>query len=78
VFVAVNDSDWVIAATSDAWTNWTARVVLEPGPNTIRAYAVDSAGDFSRTNSAKVLENDGRDDKSLSRSQNRPAGRLSP
>ncbi len=37
--------------TTNGWTNWNLDVTLPPGANTIRAYAVDAAGNISITNS---------------------------
>jgi hypothetical protein len=51
VYYALNGSGWTAAATTNAWTNWTANVTLTPGPNTIQAYAVDTSGNLSPTSS---------------------------
>jgi uncharacterized repeat protein (TIGR03803 family) len=54
VLYQVNDGAWTKAVSSDNWTNWTATAVLQSGKNIIRACAVDTAGDFSRTNRVKL------------------------
>ena len=39
---------WVLATTSNGWTNWTVDVVLVPGINVVRACAQDSVSASSR------------------------------
>ena len=51
VVCQVNGGAWSNAATANVWTNWTAAVNLIPGTNTVTAYAVDTIGLFSKTNS---------------------------
>ena len=46
----LNGGDWGPVATTNNWTNWTARVTLTPGANTVQAYAVDASGNRSLTN----------------------------
>jgi hypothetical protein len=48
VWYQVNSNGWQEAAGT---TNWAAAVPLVAGANTVRAYAVDSSGNYSRTNS---------------------------
>jgi hypothetical protein len=50
VYVQLNGGSWTLATSSNAWSNWTASITLTPGPNTIRAYAVDAIGSVSTTN----------------------------
>ena len=50
VFYALNNSGWKPATTANHWTNWSAKVTLIPGTNTIAAYAVGKNGKFSLTN----------------------------
>jgi uncharacterized repeat protein (TIGR03803 family) len=55
VFYQLNGGDWTEATTTNEWKNWSATVTLSPGKNILRAYAIDSTGDLSRTNSVKLL-----------------------
>jgi len=55
VYYQLNGNDWTVAITTNAWTNWTSTVTLDPGPNVIRSFAVDITGDSSRTNTTKVF-----------------------
>jgi hypothetical protein len=51
VLVALNGGAWQSAASSNNWANWTAPVNhLVPGANKIQAYAVDTKGIASPTN----------------------------
>lgn len=52
VWYQLNGGDWNIAS---GWTNWTANLALVPGTNTVRAYAVDAAGNRSLTNAQKMI-----------------------
>jgi hypothetical protein len=54
VYYSLNGSGWTMATTSNNWTNWTANVMLKPGTNTVRAYAVDTSGNTSPINSSTV------------------------
>ena len=47
-------SVWLPASLSNNGSNWTEQVTLNPGTNTIAAYAVDSSGNISLTNTVKV------------------------
>ncbi len=52
----LNELDWAAPTTSPSgWSNWTAQVVLTPGTNTLRAYALDVAGNRSLTNTVKFV-----------------------
>ena len=50
VLYSLNDTGWSNAMTANNWSNWTAAVTLTPGTNTIAAYAVDTTGNVSTTN----------------------------
>ncbi|MGA2657807.1 MAG: hypothetical protein ABSH34_09840 [Verrucomicrobiota bacterium] len=50
VWYQLNGAAWTMAVTTNAWTNWTAGVTLMPGPNTLKAYALDKDGNPSLTN----------------------------
>jgi uncharacterized repeat protein (TIGR03803 family) len=55
VFYQLNGGDWTEATTTNEWKNWTATVTLSAGKNILRAYAIDSTEDLSRTNRVKLL-----------------------
>jgi hypothetical protein len=50
VFCQLNGGSWMTAATTNAWTNWTADVALLPGSNVVWAYSEDTSGNNSPTN----------------------------
>ncbi len=50
VVYRLNGGAWSNAVTVNSWTNWSADLVLMPGTNTILAYAADSSGNTSATN----------------------------
>ena len=50
VFYKVNDSAWMAATTTNAWTNWMASNALSPGKNLFHACAINALGDASVTN----------------------------
>jgi hypothetical protein len=49
VLYQLNGGPWKPATTTNAWANWTASVILKPGENTVRAYAVNQSSIPSRT-----------------------------
>ena len=53
VYYSLNGSGWTAATTTNNWTNWTANLALTPGTNTVQAYAADTSGNFSPTNTVK-------------------------
>ena len=55
VWCQVNGANSYLAQTTNGWTNWTTSVPLTPRTNLISAYAVDSAGNSSTTNSVNLV-----------------------
>jgi Divergent InlB B-repeat domain/Bacterial Ig domain len=53
VYCSLNGSGWTAATTTNNWTNWTANLTLTPGTNTVQAYAMDTSGNLSSTNTVK-------------------------
>ena len=51
VFYSLNNAAWTNATTANNWTNWTATINLIANTNTIQAYAMDTSGNVSTTNS---------------------------
>ncbi len=54
VGVQINTDDWVLA---DGTNNWSATLPVVRGANTIRVYAMDAAGNISKTNLIKITGN---------------------
>jgi hypothetical protein len=50
VLYQLNNTGWNPATPANQWSNWTAQVTLIQGSNTIQAYAVDTSGNVSTTN----------------------------
>src|SRR5205085_6722068 len=50
VHYQLNNNGWFLATPSGGWSNWTAKVTLTFGTNTISAYAEDVNGQLSLTN----------------------------
>lgn len=51
VWVQLNNGGWINPTTANGLTNWSAVETLTPGSNTVSAYAVDTTGNVSATNS---------------------------
>ena len=55
VLYSLNNAAWTDTVTTNNWVNWTAVVNLIAGTNTIQAYAVDTSGNISATNSVSFV-----------------------
>ena len=55
VYYQLNTSGWVAATSANNWGNWSGQVTLPTGTNTLYAYAVDTSGAVSLTNSITVV-----------------------
>jgi hypothetical protein len=51
VYYSLNGAPWTNVTTANNWTNWSASLTLNPGTNSLRAFAVDTSGNASTTNS---------------------------
>jgi len=51
VWYQLNGGGWTNASSGNGWTNWAAGVTLAPGTNVVQAFAVDTTGNVSTTNS---------------------------
>ncbi len=51
VYYQLDDGGWQLAATSDNWKHWHAKVTVPPGGNRVDAYAESVLGTTSKTNS---------------------------
>lgn len=50
VYYQLNGGPWTLATPGTSWSKWTASVLLNPGANTFRAYALDAGDNASSTN----------------------------
>jgi Immunoglobulin domain len=55
VFFRLRGDAWQSAGSYNAWSNWWCSVTLAPGINYFDAYAVDTSGLCSKTNSLKLI-----------------------
>ncbi|MGA2751056.1 MAG: Ig-like domain-containing protein, partial [Verrucomicrobiota bacterium] len=56
VFCALNGSDWFVASSTNKWTNWFASGLnLRPGSNNFQAWAMDTSGNCSPTDTVKFV-----------------------
>jgi len=56
VWYQLNSDPWnLVNTTTNNYTNWTQTVTLVAGTNTLKAYAVDLGGNYSTTNSLKIV-----------------------
>jgi len=54
VYYQLNSSGWVAATSANNWATWSGQVTLPAGTSTLFAYAVDTSGAVSLTNSVTV------------------------
>jgi hypothetical protein len=57
VMCRVNGGAWNVATTTNGWANWSSVVRLSPGKNVVNAYALDTSGNSSLTNSITLVQN---------------------
>jgi hypothetical protein len=55
VFYSLNNGSWLPASTASGWTNWFASPTILSGTNALRAFAVDTTGNHSLTNTVNFL-----------------------
>ena len=56
VWYQLNGTGWSNAVSANNWTNWSsAGMPLTPGTNVVQAYAVDTSGNVSTTNSVSFV-----------------------
>jgi alpha-tubulin suppressor-like RCC1 family protein len=55
VWVQLNNDNWTNAMTDNGWTNWNVSLNLAVETNTVRAYAVDTSGNHSLTNTVRFI-----------------------
>jgi hypothetical protein len=55
VWYQLNNGAWNLTPTTNGWTNWTTTLQLTTGTNTVKAYAMDLAGNFSTTSSVSMV-----------------------
>jgi hypothetical protein len=55
VWYQLNGEAWTPVTTINSYTNWTTTVTLVVGTNTVKAYATDLGGNYSATNSLKIV-----------------------
>jgi hypothetical protein len=56
VCFSLNGSAWTNATTANNWTNWSGSLALTPGTNTLQAYALDTSGNPSTTNTISFVD----------------------
>ncbi len=55
VLYQLNNLGWFLPNTTNGYTNWTVTLGLTPGTNYFYAYALDTSGNLSATNTIKFL-----------------------
>jgi hypothetical protein len=55
VYYSLNGGPWTNATSANNWTNWTRSLTLTPDTNIIQAFAVDTSGNLSPTNTVEFV-----------------------
>lgn len=55
VLYNLNHTSWDGVATENVFTNWSKDLTLTPGTNLLSTYAVDTTGNYSTTNTVKIV-----------------------